>query len=456
MEEMKKNKENSDSKGRQVGQRDGATAAIAHSIVLNMGGYENQGEQQDEAMEKADARAIEANAKKGDCENQGKKDAAAAKAMRKDDKILERGEDNVDQTKFSNEGNERAAVSLTITTAQFNGLKFVRKNRNSSPSMKKTLTSPERRSLRAKSTTNFFGRENNTQKSSITKGKRKKSGDNIAVHPTSKENDTVYSLPLITQKFKTFTKGERKKRKLNNSHNNRKRNDSGECEEIDKSQSSSSESSDDDDDNSKKKIVTEMINATSRQWKNETSITSMFAKLAITCTMQAINPSDYSNEERDFVHKKFDEMKKCFQILLDDKLANVTEYTNNDLVSMGNRIRATEDNVQKILKTRYVELKSKSKNELKSKLKTETSTSSSNDIVSLLESQSIQTGFVNVDDIIVIDDDSSNTESDVADDHDDSDCKSNSESDDDADDHDDSDCKSNDELQPRMDPPTGI
>jgi hypothetical protein len=317
--------------------------------------------------------------------------------------------------------------------------------------MKKTLTSPERRSIRAKSMTNYYGRENNTQKSSITKGKRKKSGDNIAVHPTSKENDTVYSLPL-----KTFTKGERKKRKLNNSHNNRKRNDSGECEEIDKSQSSSSESSDDDDDNSKKKIVTEMINATSRQWKNETSITSMFAKLAITCTMQAINPSDYSNEERDFVHKKFDEMKKCFQILLDDKLANVTEYTNNDLVSMGNRIRATEDNVQKILKTRYVELKSKSKNELKSKLKTETSTSSSNDIVSLLESQSIQTGFVNVDDIIVIDDDSSNTESDVADDHDDSDCKSNSESDDDAHDHDDSACKSNDELQPRMDPPTGI
>ena len=323
------------------------------------------------------------------------------------------------------EGKERAAATTTMNIAQYHDPKqFRRKNRNFSPSQSKMkeaeMTSPQRRSHREKIRTSFYGLENNTQKSSTTKGKRKMSGDNIAGHPTSKEKDTFFSLPLNQTALPSTLPHSSKSHE--ESSDDEATNDSHSLQEYmflkvegkkgnlitlitiakdmivenvmtDKSQSSSRESgeytsSDDDDDNPNKKKVTEMINVTSREWKNETSITSMFAKLAVTCTMQTINPSNYSDEDREFVHTKFDKMRKCFQFLLNDKLAKVNQFTNKELVCMKvERLIASEENVQKTLKTRFCELKSNSKNDMKKKLKTETSTSSSNDIVTLLTTQ---------------------------------------------------------------------
>ena len=109
-----------------------------------------------------------------------------------------------------------------------------------------------------------------------------------------------------------------------------------------------------------------LINATSTDWTNEDSITRMFTKLTLKCSMQVLDTTKYPQQDQHYTCDKFKKISSCIEYLLDNNVSDVNRLSEQEMQMFQTQIdqkdTITPNNVYKLLKTHLTDLKIHSDN----------------------------------------------------------------------------------------------
>lgn len=109
-----------------------------------------------------------------------------------------------------------------------------------------------------------------------------------------------------------------------------------------------------------------LINATSTDWTNEDSITRMFTKLTLKCSMQVLDTTKYPQQDQHYTCDKFKKISSCIEYLLDNNVSDVNRLSEQEMQMFQTQIdqkdTITPNNVYRLLKTHLTDLKIHSDN----------------------------------------------------------------------------------------------
>ena len=109
-----------------------------------------------------------------------------------------------------------------------------------------------------------------------------------------------------------------------------------------------------------------LINATSTNWTNEDSITRMFTKLTLKCSMQVLDTTKYPQQDQHYTCDKFKKISSCIEYLLDNNVSDVNRLSEQEMQIFQTQIdqkdTITPNNVYRLLKTHLTDLKTHSDN----------------------------------------------------------------------------------------------
>lgn len=109
-----------------------------------------------------------------------------------------------------------------------------------------------------------------------------------------------------------------------------------------------------------------LINATSTNWTNEDSITRMFTKLTLKCSMQVLDTTKYPQQDQHYTCDKFKKISSCIEYLLDNNVSDVNRLSEQEIQMFQTQIdqkdTITPNNVYRLLKTHLTDLKIHSDN----------------------------------------------------------------------------------------------
>jgi hypothetical protein len=109
-----------------------------------------------------------------------------------------------------------------------------------------------------------------------------------------------------------------------------------------------------------------LINATSTDWTNEDSITRMFTKLTLKCSMQVLDTTKYPQQDQHYTCDKFKKISSCIEYLLDNNVSDVNRLSEQQMQIFQTQIdqkdTITPNNVYRLLKTHLTDLKIHSDN----------------------------------------------------------------------------------------------
>ena len=109
-----------------------------------------------------------------------------------------------------------------------------------------------------------------------------------------------------------------------------------------------------------------LINATSTNWTNEDSITRMFTKLTLKCSMQVLDTTKYPQQDQHYTCDKFKKISSCIEYLLDNNVSDVNRLSEQQMQIFQTQIdqkdTITPNNVYRLLKTHLTDLKTHSDN----------------------------------------------------------------------------------------------
>jgi hypothetical protein len=109
-----------------------------------------------------------------------------------------------------------------------------------------------------------------------------------------------------------------------------------------------------------------LINATSTDWTNEDSITRMFTKLTLKCSMQVLDTTKYPQQDQHYTCDKFKKISSCIEYLLDNNVSDVNRLSEQEMQMLQTQIDQKDtippNNVYRLLKTHLTDLKIHSDN----------------------------------------------------------------------------------------------
>ena len=224
----------------------------------------------------------------------------------------------------------------------------------------------------------------------IEEPKKKKSksnnGEAIETDTNDLENDlhNVKSVwPHATRKSLRLTSTKIQNRQNNNDdheYNQEENSNSTTKDDIENNEEESSNNTTEDDNENyttsnddtysdiNEELITgeKLINATSTNWTNEDSITRMFTKLTLKCSMQVLDTTKYPQQDQHYTCDKFKKISSCIEYLLDNNVSDVNRLSEQEMQTFQTQIdqkdTITPNNVYRLLKTHLTDLKTHSDN----------------------------------------------------------------------------------------------